>query len=189
MLLFGEKELQYRIIYAIIVAGKNAKFAEAATKRLFPALSDQQYPFDIVRNWVVSDQLENNLRDARTGNYSKIKKALECLVDLDIDLATCTPIELEQVPGIGPKTSRFFVLWTRPDARCAALDVHVLRWLRGLGYDVPKVTPSGKKYAKIEQLFLREADRMNLTPRELDERIWKAGAQWDTYNPDNFISE
>lgn len=169
-----EAELQYRLIYSLVVAGKSAGFAENVM-RSFPF--KEQSPFDAVRKWTRAGQLGATLRACRTGNYGKLEAALRALLDSGLDLATCSPEELETIHGIGPKTSRFFILWTRPAYRCAALDVHILRWLRGQGYDAPRNTPpASKRYQELEAAFLAEADKRGVTPRELDWQIWEASS-------------
>lgn len=184
----SNRELQFRIFYSIIVAGKNAKFAENVTKKLFQ--SKKKSPFNVVREWIDNGELEDKLREAKTGNYTKMVRAFEGLVNSNIDLKTCQPAELESVHGIGPKTARFFIIWTRPDAHCAALDVHVLRWLRNQGHSVPKATPpAGNTYNKIEQIFLDEAKKRGVTPRQLDEAIWVQGSGFGKWNPDDFVSK
>jgi hypothetical protein len=187
-MMLSESELQCRLIYAIIVAGKSARFAENAIRKLFS--EHDESPFKLIRTWWDRHTLESHLRMAKTGNYGKLVKALPALAWSDIDLRTCTPADLEIVHGIGPKTSRFFILWTRPDARYAALDVHILRWLGKKGYKVPKNTPqSTKAYAVLEKAFLDEAEKLGLSPAELDKQVWMAGAKWDSWNPNNFISD
>lgn len=168
--------LQYQLIYAIIVAGKSATFARRAMSQLFNAAD---VPFDRVRTWIREGCLRRKLKAARTGNYTKISKALRQLVSMpQLDLRCIAVSDLEAVHGIGPKTARFFVLWTRPDAQCAALDVHVLRWLRTLGYDAPMQTPTSYvRYTELERVFLKEASLRALTPSELDRKIWEASAK------------
>ena len=173
----AEDVIQYRehqLIYSVIVAGKSASFAQDAIARLFRRGDP---PFDTVRAWVRKGCLLRKLKTARTGNYTKLSKALRQLVSAEnLDLTQCTVEDLEVVHGIGPKTARFFVLWTRPDAQCAALDVHILRWLRSLGYDAPRQTPaSRKRYYELEEIFLKEAAIRRLTPANLDRKIWEAG--------------
>jgi thermostable 8-oxoguanine DNA glycosylase len=116
---------------------------------------------------------------AKVGNYGKVFKAFHEVAFANLDLRTCSPAELEAIHGIGPKTARFFIIWTRQDARVAALDVHILRWMRNLGYDAPRQTPSGKRYAVLEAAFLAEADRRGLSPQALDAQIWSAGSRYD----------
>lgn len=171
-----DQELQLRLLYAVIVAGKSAKFAEQAMARLFVGLGGN-LPFDRVRAWVAEGALETRLWEARVGNYSKVLRAFAALAEAGLDLRSCGPADLEAIHGIGPKTARFFIIWTRPLARVAALDVHILRWMRQHGYNAPHQTPpSGKRYAELEAAFLAEADRRELTPRELDEQIWSRGS-------------
>lgn len=181
---FPVEELQCRILYAIIVAGKSARFAEQAFKRLFG--TQPNLPFNMIRTWISEGVLFQKLQAARVGNYHKIEKAYTQLVSTQIDLASCLPEELEKIHGIGPKTSRFFILWTRPSARYAVLDVHVLRWMNHAGCVVPKSTPNKVMYARIEKQFLEIVDRLGLTPRQVDEQVWMQGSGYGKYNPDDF---
>lgn len=171
-----QHELEWKLIYSVIVAGKSAVFTKGAMKRLLPSdngFAEMRSPFRQVRNWIKRGVLAERLREARTGNYTKLQKCLEAICHCAVDLRTCRPQELEQYHGIGPKTSRFFILWTRKNARYAALDVHILRWMAGLGIDVPKQTPqSSSKYLYLEQLFIAEADKRKVLPGELDHAIW-----------------
>jgi len=132
-----------------------------------------------IGSWIAKEQLESKLREARTGNYFKISKAFSEIVSSMVNLKECQPADLESIYGIGPKTARFFIIWTRPNARVAALDVHILRWLSARGYNAPRQTPTGKKYAELETIFLAEADKRDLTPQRLDEIIWKTGSNYD----------
>lgn len=170
----SDTELQLRLLSACIVAGKSAKFTEGAMQRL--GLSD--HPFNTLRDRIGRNELDTWLRAARTGNYTKLARCFREIVAHTTDYyRTCTAEQLEQIHGIGPKTARFFIIWTRPDAIHAALDVHVLRWLKAQGHkNVPRSTPSGKRYAQLEKTFIAEAQHRGLTPRQLDEQIWKAGS-------------
>jgi len=178
------RELQLKLIYAMVVAGKNAKFANKVMKKLFDGREGE--PFDIIRKWIEEDKLYFNLCLAKSGNYMKLAKGLRQLVESDIDLTTCTPQDLEEIHGIGQKSSRFFVVWTRPEERYAVLDVHILRWLsEALFYqDVPRSTPSGKAYLHWEEVFIREADARGKTPRELDLELWLQGSGEPNEIPD-----
>ncbi len=169
-------EREARLIYSVIVAGKSADFADAAVKRLIDC-NDARTPFGQLRRMVSHGTIGTRLREARVGNYTKIEKCFRALIDAGFDLTKCTPDDLEKIHGIGRKTSRFFLLWTRPEEKHAALDVHILRWMRSLGYDAPKATPSNqKKYAELEKAFLAEADKRGMSARDLDFKIWSEGA-------------
>lgn len=172
-------ELEWRLLYSMVVAGKSAEFATKALQRFLSPLAFSS-PFQNIRYHAMHDTLDYRLRHARTGNYGKLARGFEAVAKAGFDLSTCTAEQLEAIHGIGPKTSRFFILWTRPDARHAALDTHVLKWLRYLGHDAPKSTPSGQKYAVLEKVMLDEADRRGITARALDALIWDycSGAEY-----------
>jgi len=162
---------QYYLIYSILVAGKSAKFAEKKTNLFVSGRNDDESPFDLIRRLMRDDILMDYLKVCKTGCYTKLNKTFRGIVNLDAQ--TCDLTELEAIHGIGPKTSRFFIMWTRPDERYAALDTHILKWLKYLGYDVPKSTPSGNKYMEVQEIFLKEADERGRSPQELDGQIWE----------------
>lgn len=175
------EKLEYKLLFAIIVAGKSARHAQQAMDRLrvaCQALTAERLWFPALREMSAESPryLETVLRLARTGNYTKIERAFREVIASGLNLKTCTIDDLEAIHGIGPKTARFWMLWTRPDAQCAALDVHILRWLReSCGWlDAPKTTPVGRWYEFWEHTFLREAKHLGLTPAELDRQIWLA---------------
>lgn len=172
----SDSELELRLLYCIIVAGKTAKFAERALREFMSTYAGTDGPFDTIRRLVAEGLLNRALVVARTGNYRRIGLAFRQLVAANVDLKTCAPSDLMSIHGIGPKTSRFFVIWTRPYERFAALDVHVLRWLKERGHqNIPDSTPTSPVvYARLEKIFLDEADKMGLTPRQLDAKIWGA---------------
>lgn len=163
-------ELEYRLLYSMVVAGKSATFAGNAMNRF---LADtHRSPFDYILYLLPRGRLLSQLKEARTGNYQKLARGFALLAKARLDLRTCSPQDLEEIHGIGPKTSRFFILWTRPGAKHAALDTHVLKWLRYLGHDAPISTPSRSKYASIEKVFLACARARGMSARELDAAIW-----------------
>jgi hypothetical protein len=133
-------------------------------------------PFQYLRSINNLGQLGFLIRDIKCGNYKKTTQAFSEIINANLDLETCTPADLEKIHGIGPKTSRFFIMWIRPHEKYAALDVHILRWLNSIGIKAPKSTPSSKKlYSELETKFLKEAEKRNMTPRELDLEIWEKG--------------
>jgi endonuclease III len=170
-------KLEYKILFSLVVAGKSAKFAEAVMGRLFAAYPPDAVPcvtpFEAIRRMIATNFVQSRLRGARSGNYGKLEKAFKALVEADFDLRLCTHQDLEKIPGIGPKTSRFFILWTRPDAQVAALDTHILKWMNYLGHTTIKSTPTGKKYEELEKWFLVEAALRNIKPAKLDYMVWE----------------
>lgn len=164
-----EWELQARLVFSVIVAGKNAKFARNVISKLFVP---EELPFTTLRRWIWAGKLEENLRRAGSGNYGKMTKCFPELIRLDP--RSCALEELESVNGIGPKTARFYLLWIGRKIECAALDVHILKFLRKLGYNAPKTTPTGRKYMELEKVFLNECKLRKKTPNELDAEVWLA---------------
>ena len=166
-------ELEIRLLYAMAVAGKSAQMVDSAIRRLLGKLRAGETAFQCVRRLVKEKALDQALREARIGNYGKLTRGFAEAAESSLDLALCPPDQLEKIHGIGPKTARFFIIWTRPQARYAALDTHVLKYLRYLGFNAPEATPSDpKRYAALEKAFLAEADKRGMSPRELDAQIW-----------------
>lgn len=165
-------QIQARLIYSIIVAGKTSKFAHSIINKLF---TKRELPFNTINKLIKNNLLEQKLREVKTGNY---KKMLACFPEIiKLNPYSCSLEELEQIPGIGRKTSRFYFLWIGKEIKCAALDVHILHFLRDLGYDAPKNTPSSKKkYKELEDIFLEECKKRNKTPNQLDGIVWYAYA-------------
>ena len=183
-----EYSMEWWIVFSVMVSGKKSKRAEKLTNKLVDNSSWLNtdripiFPLTVLRELIKENRLAERLRELRTGQYDRIEKALTLLVYFigkgKLDLFNCTAQELEEIPGIGPKTARFFLLRTRSDVRHAALDTHILKWLRSRGYDVPKSTPqSGKRYAEIEKIFLDECDKADKTPAVMDMEIWKSYAE------------
>jgi thermostable 8-oxoguanine DNA glycosylase len=61
---------------------------------------------------------------------------------------------------------------SRKGVQHAALDTHILRWMRDKGVNAPKSTPTGKKYLTLEQQYLTMVPAEK-TPAEFDLEIWK----------------
>jgi hypothetical protein len=99
-------------------------------------------------------------------------RTVQELVQKGLNLHTCTVEDLESVFGIGPKTARCFLMHSRKGMRIAGLDVHILRFLSDHGIEVPKSTPTGKRYKVLEQEFLRLCDEAGREPAEYDLAIW-----------------
>lgn len=178
-------ELQAKFLYCLVVAGKSARHANQAVESLLHNVVNNELPLDMLRRLAEQKELLAALQTSRTGNYTKLMKAIADWDESALDLEAVTVADLEAIHGVGPKTARFFVVWTRPKERVAVLDVHVLRWLQERGYATPKTTPASKAaYQKLEQVFLEEADRRKLTPRQLDEQIWRAGSGAENRIPD-----
>ena len=168
----SQDDLEAFWLFCIVVAGKNSQVqAQKLAKFLEPAHEAGLSPLEYIEH--VSD-LETLLREVKMGQYNRLTQAFKESAYMDVSAANL--LRLESIFGVGPKTSRFFILHSRPNQRFAVLDTHILRWLRQQGIDAPKVTPTGTRYLKLEQQFLDYCDACNMSPAELDLHIWKEGA-------------
>jgi len=167
-------ELQEFWLVAICVAGKNGP---KQAKKVHDFLDGQagNTPFAKVRKMIDGDKLLKRLKFVKMGQYNRIERAFR--ESLDLDLEKCTLDDLTRIKGVGNKTSRFYLLHSRPDCEYVVLDTHMLRFLReicGLK-NIPKSTPSNpEQYTAIERMA-REAinDKFpNDTLADADLKIW-----------------
>lgn len=175
----SEAELQELLMFCILVAGKTAyiqaqKLEEFLnTSRAYCGLDEKSTPFQILKALQDESNLHTMIVEAKLGQYKKIYNAFTYLINNKIDLFECGPNELEKIPGVGMKTSRFFILHSRDTENIAVLDVHILKFLGSLGHKVPKTTPNKNQYYYLEQKFLDYCRENNLHPAEADLEIWK----------------
>jgi thermostable 8-oxoguanine DNA glycosylase len=107
------------------------------------------------------------------GCYKSKAKSLHQLVRAPLNLKTCTTDDLEKIHGIAEKTSRFFILHTREAQQIAALDRHILHYMRDEGVaDVPHNTPKGRTYKRLEKEFLSLCQQQGKSAAELDLEVW-----------------
>lgn len=173
-----EAELEEFLMFAILVAGKGA---EQQAKKLDAFLKHCMHdqigkPFKQIEELDKLNWLEIKMKQFKLGQYKRIGHAFREILKFKGKLKKVTIEELESVKGIGSKTARFFVLHSRPNVKVAVLDTHILKWMKAIGHDVPKATPTKKKYGIIEKLFLCMAEARNMSPADLDLHIWKSYA-------------
>lgn len=153
-------ELEEFALFAPAVAGKTAAFIAQALDRFLTPSAPHTHPspFAHIRTLDENDALTLTIREARLGKWRTLTNCYRALANADLDLRTCALSDLESIPGIGPKTSRFFVIHTRPNAHVAVLDTHILSYMRSVGIDTPRNTPqTPKRYAELERAFLDHA--------------------------------
>jgi len=166
-------ELEEFLLLCVFVAGKSSKQQYAKLELFLNELGNPDNIFETLSKLSI-EQINDLLVKVKAGQYSKLSSCLFVLSRKKLDLKNCSIQQLESIPGIGMKTSRFFITYTRPNSMCAILDTHILSWLRFAYPDAPKSTPSNKKqYIKWENIFLSECLKRNLPPNELDIEIWK----------------
>lgn len=188
-------QLEEFLMFCVSVPGHNAKTTAAALDDFLG--EDRSTPFELIRTLTDGPSIRQDdesllgfgirsvldfrrlriaVQESGIGCYTRVARSFWELAYSGLDLADCSVEDLEVIYGIGKKTSRFFEVHSRANARHAILDVHILRYLKSLGHNVPDHTPSGPAYDRIEQLFLAEADKSGRSVAEFDLNIWRMGA-------------
>jgi hypothetical protein len=182
--------LQEWFLFGVCVAGKNARQTAAKVEAMledmrfqgddkivgYPVFFAHATPFAAIETAIKLGKLGRYLRKHKLGQYKRINKAFRGMIK--IDPATVTLEELERIHGVGAKTARMLLLYTRPNQEMIPLDTHILKWLRANGYDAPKGTPPpGKKYRELELAFLREGKKRGLNAKEWDTQVWQQYAK------------
>lgn len=174
-----DRYLEEVAFFFIAAAGKSGTTAARIMNNAVfkPALQDQILPSRYILTFygrypTFSDVLFRHglgCYRMKASTMTELAIQLKC----GLPLRTCSPERLEEIRGIGPKTSRGIILHTRRGARYACLDRHALSFLREQGISAPKMTPSNSRlYRKLEQEFLAICDKRKQTPAELDLQIW-----------------
>jgi endonuclease III len=167
-------QLEEHILWWICAAGKNGTTASKLLDKFMERIGGYTYtPFAAIR-MMPSQLLPIILMNCGIGCYTHKARTIVEIAHSGLDLQTCTAEELENIYGIGMKTSRCFILHSREGAQYAGLDTHVLKFLRAEGYAAPKATPPKKKYLELEKIFLEIAKKKNKLPADLDLEIWNA---------------
>lgn len=167
-------ELEEILIFCVLVAGKNAMTTARGLNFLLTGIGYGPgcSPFELLRRRTL-DNLTWWLRVSGIGCYNIKSNTINHLLEAELDLRTCSIADLEAIPGIGPKTARFFILHTRPGAQVACLDTHILKFLAKQGFRVPKSTPSGNRYLELEKAYLDLCKENGWDPAQKDIEIWK----------------
>jgi len=184
----SDEGLEEQFLFWVCAAGKNAKAAAAGLHKFLTTIGGYIYgPFKAIREQVSLGELglntlpkmEDLLKSCGIGSYTLKAETMRQVAFSGYNLRNCTPQELELIKGIGPKTSRCFILHTRKDARVAGLDTHMLKFLRSKGHlDAPESTPGNEKnYERFEKLVLKYADEAGKTPAEFDLDVWNFYSQ------------
>ena len=172
-----QSELEEFLMFSIMVAGKSAKQTAQKLNQFLRMREDCESPLEFLDNLIQDGKLDNTMKVCKLGQYGRLASAFEGIVKLRNRLHEVSVDTLESINGIGPKTARFFVLHSRQGASHAVLDTHILKWLKLHGENAPKSTPSGKKYAELEQAFLNYAVQYDMPVADLDLHIWKQYSQ------------
>lgn len=169
-----DAELQLVMLFWIAAAGKKATTAARSLAALLSEGSvrfSEDEPFAIVKSY--GESLGISMKRHGMGCYNNKSACMLALARSGLDLKVCSVSDLESVRGIGPKTARCFLMHSRRGVRHAGLDTHVLKYMRDLGIEAPKSTPTGKRYAELERAFLELADQSGMAVADFDLDIWR----------------
>lgn len=160
-------------VFCVCVANKTAKVIAPAVDRMLISMKGDT-PFEKLKT-LSQARIVAKCYTFGMGCQQMKGRGLFDLSRSGLDLRTCSVADLETVHGIGQKTSRYFVLHTRPDQQHIPLDTHMLKFLAAQGVDrVPKSAPgSAKRYAELEAAALVFAKKRNMTPAEFDLNVWR----------------
>lgn len=174
-------ELEEFVLFGILVAGKKAT-------QIAPKLHDYlqigfDSPFEGIRYLSMnlfkkSNPVVANAKMCKLGKYRTIEKGFPQIARAGFDLRTVSIDELETIYGIGSKTSRFFVLHSRPNQEYVVFDTHISKYLHSKGIVPFKDTPSKKLYDIYEPIaikYLKEEEGIrDFAKFDLDK--WTLGA-------------
>lgn len=165
-------ELEEHILFWVCAAGKNGRTAARCLDSLLKDVKGYQAPLNTIAKSGY-DCLAPLLKRHGIGCYNSKARTMWELANSNLDLRTCSAEDLEKIYGIGMKTSRCFIMHSRPDTKYAGLDTHILKFLRSRGVPAPKSTPTNrKKYLELERKFLTFAEESGKMVAELDLEIW-----------------
>ena len=187
-----QDEKQAFLIFTVAVAGKTAKTVAPKVNEFVAELvklkksvfrrMEAHTILDVTRLMFElgnESELLGRLMDVKMGKYTTLMSMFAYLAANDVNLDTASPAELERIPGVGQKSSRFFILHTRSNPEpMAALDTHILKFLNANGVDAPLATPSSPTlYARLEKEFINLYERyvrddFKGTIADFDLRIW-----------------
>jgi len=182
-----EGELQLFLLFCIVVAGKTAyiqsekldQFLSSINERLM--MPENVLPFQTIKSAEQHGILMQEIQNAKLGQYKKIFSAFKYISENTFNLKRMTPDELEKIPGVGMKSSRFFLLHSDVNWQdyIAILDTHILKFIKeNIDNRAPKSTPTIRvTYKYWEDLFLLWCEQNNKNVANFDLEIWKSYAR------------
>jgi len=183
----NQYELEEFLLFCIVVAGKTAyiqaqklqDFLSSVNTRLM--MPEHINPFQTIKSADQHGILLQEIQKAKLGQYKKIHSAFKYISEHKFDLKKMTPEELEKIPGVGMKSSRFFLLhsdvnWNN---HIAILDTHILKFIKeNIDSKAPKSTPTNKTtYKYWEDMLLGWCKGRIMNLADFDLEVWKLYAR------------
>ena len=182
-----QNELEEFLLFCIVVAGKTAyiqaqklnDFLVSVNTRLM--MPENINPFQSLKSAEQHGILFEEIKKAKLGQYKKIYSGFKFITQIDYNLSKMTPQILEKIPGVGMKTSRFFLLHsdTFYKDKIAILDTHILKFIKeNIDDKAPKSTPVIPiTYRFWEDMFLSWCRQNNKNVADFDLEVWKSYAR------------
>ena len=183
----SKNELEEFLLFCIVVAGKTAyiqarkldEFLKSVNTRLM--MPENISPFQTIKSAEQHGVLFEEIKKAKLGQYKKIYSGFKYISEKEYNLNKMTPEILEKIPGVGMKTSRFFLLHSDIfyTNKIAILDTHILKFIKeNIDERAPKSTPViPLTYRFWEDMFLRWCSDNNKDMAEFDLEVWKSYAR------------
>ena len=180
-------ELEEFLLFCIVVAGKTAyiqaqkleDFLKSVNARLM--MPESSSPFQILKSANQHGILMEEIQKAKLGQYRKTYNGFKYITEREYDLTRMTPEELELIPGVGMKTSRFFLLHSDKTYKdkIAIIDTHILKFIKeNIDIRAPKSTPTIRvTYKYWEDRFLYWCESNNKNVADFDLEVWKSYAR------------
>ena len=180
-------ELEEFLLFCIVVAGKTAyiqaqkleDFLKSINIRLM--MPESTSPFQSLKSANQHGILMEEILRAKLGQYRKIYNSFKYITEREYDLTRMTPEELELIPGVGMKTSRFFLLHSDKTYKdkIAIIDTHILKFIKeNIDIRAPKSTPTIRvTYKYWEDRFLYWCESNNKNVADFDLEVWKSYAR------------
>lgn len=169
-----EGELELFLLFCVSVAGKPANFIAKALDK-FLSFGQGNTPFERIRDISSRHQIVESLRKSGLGQYTKLNYLFVELAFSGIDLRTCTLEDLEKYKWVSAKTSRYFLLHSRPKQKLICPDRHVRRRLEKLGYTLP-TTFNRKNTPAWDAMFTQLCESYGKDNADVDLDWWNEDA-------------
>jgi thermostable 8-oxoguanine DNA glycosylase len=182
-----EEELQLFLLFCIVVAGKTAyiqaekleQFLYSVNERLM--MPNFVLPFQTIKSAEQHGILMEEIQKAKLGQYRKIYAGFKFITEYKFDLRNTTTEQLEVIPGVGMKSSRFFLLHSDLNYQnnIAILDTHILKFIKeNIDESSPKSTPTIRvTYKYWEDRFLLWCEQNDKNVADFDLEVWKSFAR------------
>jgi thermostable 8-oxoguanine DNA glycosylase len=183
----SDHELELFLLFCIVVAGKTAyiqaqklhDFLDSVNMRLM--MPEDVSPFQTIKSAEQHGVLMEEILRAKLGQYKKIYSGFKYISEHEYNLNRMTPDLLEKIPGVGMKTSRFFLLHSDKfyKDKIAVLDTHILKFIKeNIDDRAPKSTPTiSLTYRLWESMFLQWCQSNNKNVADFDLEVWKSYAR------------